>query len=299
MLLGYARGKVGSLVFARRKGEQITRSRNTAPANPRTNAQMAQRMKMYAPVQLYRQSMRAFFKFAFNVAPKETIFNAYMRENIAIAPWTERGLVSAQAPIPFPARMSSGSVSGYSYKELSGDEYGQPFFGLTGNELEINVSIWVNDEQSATIGSISQAILAANPSLSIGDQITFVLCHTSGLSIQNGAVTYDGMSGFNFRYAKFVLDPNNLQTPDAYGLLFVSGMLSLHQAGNLAQDAVGGCVIVTRNEGSKVIASNSTLALNTAAQEIYELMTSSAYEQKAALSYKVTEDAYLNPATTE
>lgn len=44
MLLGMARKKVGDLVFYRANGEQITRTRNRAPKNPRTEKQSVQRM---------------------------------------------------------------------------------------------------------------------------------------------------------------------------------------------------------------------------------------------------------------
>lgn len=44
MLLGYARGKVGDLVFTRRNGEQITRPRVRVVNNPKTEGQMIQRM---------------------------------------------------------------------------------------------------------------------------------------------------------------------------------------------------------------------------------------------------------------
>lgn len=43
MLLGFARGKVGDLVFYRHLGNQVTRARNSAPANPRTARQGVQR----------------------------------------------------------------------------------------------------------------------------------------------------------------------------------------------------------------------------------------------------------------
>lgn len=44
MLLGYARGKVGDLVFSRQGGQQVTRARAAKVSNPRTTAQMIQRM---------------------------------------------------------------------------------------------------------------------------------------------------------------------------------------------------------------------------------------------------------------
>lgn len=45
LFLGAARGKVGSLVFKRQNGEQVTAPRVT-PANPRTRAQMMQRLAL-------------------------------------------------------------------------------------------------------------------------------------------------------------------------------------------------------------------------------------------------------------
>lgn len=43
LFLGQGRGKVGSVVFYRSNGEQITRSRNYHPRNPRSNPQQVQR----------------------------------------------------------------------------------------------------------------------------------------------------------------------------------------------------------------------------------------------------------------
>ena len=44
LFLGFARGKVGSVVFYRAKGEQITRALNAAPSNPQTALQLLQRV---------------------------------------------------------------------------------------------------------------------------------------------------------------------------------------------------------------------------------------------------------------
>lgn len=43
LFLGHARGKVGSLVFSRQNGEQVTRALNTRPKNPKTDPQIVQR----------------------------------------------------------------------------------------------------------------------------------------------------------------------------------------------------------------------------------------------------------------
>lgn len=43
LFLGHARGKVGSVVFSRQDGEQVTRALNTRPKNPQTDQQIVQR----------------------------------------------------------------------------------------------------------------------------------------------------------------------------------------------------------------------------------------------------------------
>ena len=53
MLLGHARGKVGSLVFSRSNGKQITRARAEVVKNPQTEAQMIQRIILNTVAQAY------------------------------------------------------------------------------------------------------------------------------------------------------------------------------------------------------------------------------------------------------
>ena len=303
MLLGYARGKVGSLVFSRRKGEQITRARNFSPANPRTNAQLAQRMKMYAPVKLYRQSMERFFKYAFSLKEKETIFNGFMRENISIAPWTARELAVAQAPIPFPARMSSGSLGGFSVALSPSGEYADAALhvGGAGNSvIAVNIG---SDDSDYTIADVSESFLSLHPQFMEGDQLTFVLVSTAGLSLEGGNVLYDESSSFIFKYAKLVLDKSDLRSVTDLGFVTSlvgsnSAEVGIQSSADFETDCVGGCVIVTRNVGGKVDATVTTLGLNDTASSFYNLMRTDSYRAKAAASYKASPDAYLNPATS-
>lgn len=307
MLLGYSRGKVGSLVFARRKGEQITRARNTAPANPRTRAQLAQRMKMYAPVKFYRQSLERFFKYAFTVAARETVFNAFMRENISIAPWTEKALVTAQAPVPYPARMSSGGVAALtaitSQNIVPNAAVGRVVVtDNLGSQNMATVALMVGIGVSDSVGEVSASLINANIGLRAGDQLTFVVVGTQGLSVNGNKVSYDGTSGFEFLHKQFVLEPNSEVTMTSLGFDFQPSeegnaiALSLPFGGGSA--ACGGCVIVTRSNGGKIDASNTSLALNAYALNIYETMRSQEYRALAEVSYKASDDAVLNPATT-
>lgn len=306
LLLGYGRGKVGSLVFSRRKGEQIVRARNEHPANPRTNAQLAQRMKMYAPVKLYRQSMERFFKYAFSLKDRETIFNAFMRENISLAPWTSRELVTAQAPIPFPAHMSSGGLGGFPTKTLEvapTESFSDAaIFAHTDGTARLAIFVHSNNED-ITIGEFSEYFLDVYPQFAEGDQVTFVLVSTAGLIEEEGSVAYDESSVFNFQYAKVVLDKSSsiqLSAVGVFSYLYDDNMtyVGLRSSANYGSACVGGCVIVTRSVGGKVDATNTTLVLNPVASSIYTLMRTDSYRAKAAASYHASPDAYLNPATT-
>lgn len=314
LLLGYGRGKVGSLVFSRRKGEQIVRARNTAPANPRTNAQLSQRMKMYAPVKLYRQSMERFFKYAFSLKSAETIFNGFMRENISIAPWTSRQLAVEQAPVPFPARMSSGGVGGFRqapsyFDDIEPLKVGEYSVGRAAGTPELQsyagVSVCISSANvtASTIGELSAILLAGGFGLQEGDLITLVCVGTDALSVENGDVLYNGQGGFVFNYKRVRIDSASTASISSTGIRLTSTeggtYLDIDIPFYFEDVDYGGCVIVTRNVGSSVDASNSQLVLNSTALEKYNLMCTDAYRAKAAASYKASPDAYLNPATAD
>lgn len=311
MLLGYARGKVGSLVFSRRKGEQVTRPRNFSPANPRTLAQLSQRVKMYAPVKLYRQSMERFFKYAFSLRPQETVFNGFMRENLSISPWTPRELAVAQAPVPFPARMSSGGLGGFiprptgshadDYTSVKVGNYSVGLSALDESDAYLCVCLSREEVQITTIGELSTYIIQNFPDYVNGDMLTFVGVATNSLALKNGIVSYDGTGGFNFNYTRLVLDVNSTESPSTVGIVVdarVGGTYIYYRIpAHFEDDCYGGCVIHTRNVGTTVDANNTYLVLGGIAGRIYETMTTDLYRRRAATSYKAAPDAYLNPAT--
>lgn len=112
IILGYLRGSIGDITFFRAKGQQLSRARNRAPANPRTVAQMDQRAKMACAVKFYSQVGTNFFKYAFEGKnDKESYFNAFVKNNILLG-----GYIGKQASrvYDFPAlgawQISSGTL---------------------------------------------------------------------------------------------------------------------------------------------------------------------------------------------
>lgn len=121
LFLGMARGKVGDIVFYRQNGQQITRTRNRAPRNPRSNKQQIQRA-ILATIGLAYKFGSAIFDHAFQgLSVGAENQRAFQSENLRIL----RGLMAAEvdgsvtnpqarvvgprsiAPVPFGGMMIS------------------------------------------------------------------------------------------------------------------------------------------------------------------------------------------------
>lgn len=304
MFLGFARGKVGSVVFSRRKGEQITRSRNENPANPRTMSQQEQRVKMIAPVQFYKTAVSTFFKFAFDDKKEnESDYNTFIRRNLreVPGPYFTKNMYNLKYPAFAP-----WIVSGSSFPQIMSE------ISYYDDDL-IKVAIPVpiksgNTTTPATVGQVSKEIIDAYPQLQDGDMLTFLIgADTSGgEELANGTISYDGRK--KFYYLQFVLDTfstiqmNNPSSekikagqvglsfhgdaPDSSGL--EEGSTYLMASFNLdAADYIAYIygIIQTRKTNSKVLASSCALQMNGNAEKYYEALNTYSALERAAISY--------------
>lgn len=82
MLLGHARGKVGSLVFSRSNGKQITRAKAETIRNPQTEKQVVQRIILNTIAQAYsRMSAITDHSFEGKVSAQDNM-SAFMKRNM-------------------------------------------------------------------------------------------------------------------------------------------------------------------------------------------------------------------------
>lgn len=82
MLLGQARGKVGSLVFSRVDGKQVTRSRAEVVRNPKTTNQIMQRVLLNTVSQAY-SLMQPIVDHSFEgLTPGQKTMSKFMSENV-------------------------------------------------------------------------------------------------------------------------------------------------------------------------------------------------------------------------
>ncbi len=127
MLLGYSRGSVGDVVFSRANGEQLQRARNRNPKNPQTFKQVAQRGRFTAAVTAFTNLQRGQFYFAYeDKRYNESDYNAFMRNNVKLAPVAHSARTSADKIIPWNWIISRGSLPSMNasvvVKALSGNQ---------------------------------------------------------------------------------------------------------------------------------------------------------------------------------
>lgn len=198
MLLGYARGKVGDLVFSRRLGQQVTRAYNPSPLNPKTEAQIAQRTRLSGLVNMYR-CLRVILDHSFtNRREGQTSYNAFVSANMGIAPFLTKEQAKEGVVIVLPYVISRGVLPKV-YVSGAGDN---AFTNIALGDLVI--------DDDTTIAQFTQAVLANNASWKEGDQLSYVsvIQNITGGSLQY----YHGIA----QEFKITLDSANSETLRTY-----------------------------------------------------------------------------------
>lgn len=288
MLLGHARGKVGSLVFSRVKGQQTTRARNFTPANPRTASQMYQRALFTDAVKFFTRGRRNLFQFAFeDKKANESDYNAFMRNN------AKRGVVISKEAFDlygYPALgnwlMSKGSLQPIiPQKTTAGGPY-------------LQVVKPTSLESISTIGQLSEFLVDGDEWLD-GDIITFVTITFSPTS-KIPAVTPPADSNTSWEVTQVQLDLASAQPITDFGVN--AGFIAPEEAGEngsleLSQKIEGYVgnqayvIIHSRNTTTGLRVSTQELKLTTATAAIVEAARARSYVDAVVESWRATQKA--------
>ena len=245
MLMGYARGAVGDLVFSRVKGNQVTKARNRQPSNPKTSKQVYQRAKFINAVRFYQRGVQNLFKFAYeDKTAQESDFNAFMRHNTAIAiPVGKKASEEAIYPAISNWMTSFGSLNGPQAvigftgagdesSLLAGRVYAAGQYNVSpsngeGADPALNdsviamVSLPVAVGETITFGTLCAALKTQYPDLMEGDIVTVTLIHQILQGIGEPATLLPGtaMDGAAtapaWRFAQFAIDTTSSKTIEA------------------------------------------------------------------------------------
>ena len=296
MFIGNGSGKVGNLVVATRAGEQITRVYQPRVANPKSYSQMLQRAKFANAVKFYKKAVQNFFKFAFEDKKKsESDYNAFMRHNIMNSTLLVKGNVDdAYFPALGRWQMSSGSLpNAFAIENAEASGFAFDSEGIKAN---------------ATIGDISSALIGQG--FHTGDIVTFVLI-TSPVTYLDFDLTnlYDsGLKQPEWLIVQFAIDPRDTRAisqanylGSRYGgisgfegnSLFVNESGIIQWDGNFDDQMAATCCIVTRNTGSGVMATNTTLFGNANFNNMISEAEGTNYENEVLVSWGAREGAIL------
>lgn len=297
MLLGYARGKVGDVVFSRLKGQQITKARNRKPNNPRTNSQMTQRALFISAVKFYQLCISNFYRFAFeDKAPHESDYNAFMRYNVKQGSYLSKAAFDNRN---YPAIgdwiLSRGTLGGF--RQYS---YNNGFAFDTGVSTSVLGDAVATD--ITTVGELSEVLLK-DVRFQAGDMFTYVRYGVYGdgvSSIPNVDPADDAYNSY-FDYKQFLIDPTDTTALAKYGLQPDEdyddlGHIVLYSTSDIF-DEVFECatMIVTRNTADGIRTSNSQLIMSPLYSTALAQSRSKSYLDLVLESWKANPDAILDP----
>lgn len=205
LFLGFARGKIGDVVFSRVGGKQVSRARNRSPKNPQTVAQMIQRVaistvgKMYSLTQeLTDHSFEGFDGSALNQQRFMQANVAALRDKMSAViqypTWETLYETEVDASFSFPGeylpRVNSYIISEGSLPALR-------LVGTLQSGYEPEIRTYASSIPS---GGFTYADICAALGVNRGDQVTFIAFTTSNaLSYRIEAMIY----------ARVILEPAN------------------------------------------------------------------------------------------
>lgn len=164
LILGTAGNSIGDVVMYRRDGAQVSRVRVRKVANPRTNAQSAQR-SFFAPVAKFFSPLSSVLERSWEGLNKSKSYSKFLAENVKLARQNGWLLPKGTGFFPLPYQLSNGTLPAVPINESNGD------FALL-------VKLPVIADVQPTIGGISSAFIAQG--YKAGDIVTFILVNKNG-----------------------------------------------------------------------------------------------------------------------
>ena len=242
-------GKVGDLLYQVRGGEQLIRGVPSKVRNPRTELQMAQRMKWPNVLAVYR-ALQPYMKDCFETKQGgQTDYNRFMGINLHAEPvYLEKSAARLGAAIVAPYVISQGSLPSI---QVSG---ATPTTDIALGQLTIG--------DDTTVAEFAQAVVQNNGGYRYGDQLSF-------FRLVQEEDSQDGHPYISVTATRVNLDPTDTSTlrsvASASGFSTVSGMLGA----DAALDGAGIAWIHSRTVNGKTRVSSQRLVVDNDLLEEY------------------------------
>lgn len=275
--------KLAGAVIYQAMGQTRSRELAASVANPRTVAQMEQRVKWANLVNFYRANA-GWMKYAYETKKSnQSEYNKFMSLNVPSARiYLPKSIASQGGCVVDAYQMTQGSL---------------PSIEVTYASNKWNSNVYLPTDftlsQLSTVGEVSAALIQMNPALREGDQISFIR-----LTQQVNANT--GVPFVVVRKYEVVLDSNDFRPfydfmPIDYIVQVTAGgtsQLAVNDSGN----AGGFLLILSRTiSGKTYVSSQDIIVANNS--ELIAQYSSAAAQQTAIDSYGESADAFLTSTT--
>lgn len=262
-----------------------TRARElaTSVSNPRTQSQMAQRVKWSQLVSFYRANAD-WMKYAYETkTPQQSEYNKFMQLNTANSNiYMTKEQASFGACVVMPYVMTQGSLPSINFTAESGSWPSNIYYPSGSFLIE-----------STTISEFSQKLITQNPAMRNGDQLSFV----------RFTQEQDWNTGYPFvqvRKYELVLDITSTELVSAYLPLDYISVVNVGTPNQLAvvdSGLSGGFVLVlSRTQGGKTLVSSQSI-ITTRMEGIITAFSSAEKLATSIASYGETPDAFLSSTT--
>ena len=285
MWLRGSKKRLGGSVLYQAMGQTRQRELASEVRNPRTQSQMAQRVKWANLVNFYRAN-KSWMKFAYETKQtNQSDYNKFMSLNVANSRiYLPKSIANQGGCVVDAYLMTQGSLASIEILPAQ-------------NNWQTNVYApgLLEGVTTYTIGEVSRAILGANPAIHEGDQLSFIR-----FTQQTNSVT--GVPYVVVRKYEVIINSNDLRLffdfmPDGivdFGGAVGSEAMVIKNTGN----AGGFLMCLSRTVGGKTFVSTQSIivANNSALIEAY---SSEAALQAAIDSYGESEEPFLTSTTAD
>lgn len=272
--------RLGGVVLYQMNGQTLARELAPQVANPRTTAQMRQRVKLSNLVAFYKAN-KVWMRNAFeDKAQRESDYNAFVAANIGntlVA--LSKSEVASGAAIAAPYQITRGSILSIEHT-------------LQGGMIKTNLNLGNYQITAAsTIGEVSAAILNNNLTLSEGMQLSLIVnIQQSGNASQQ---PYIVVRVYEFLLSRSSTEPLTNYFPDSVASS-AAGTGNYALALNTATYSEGGATfILSHSVGGVTRVSSQRLQLF-GSQSVYNSHTTAAAMTAAIDSYGVGSDVFLD-----
>lgn len=280
MWLRGAKKRLGGTVIYQAMGQTRQRELASEVTNPRTQSQMGQRVKWANLVNMYRAN-RSWMKYAYETRKtNQSEYNKFMSLNVANSRiYLTKDVANAGGCVVDEYLMTQGSLPSIEFVPTNNGYFASNIV-LTSGTITINT----------TVADFSQSVIANNPAIREGDQLSFVR-----MTQMTNAST--GVPYVVVREYEVIINPTNTASlwdflPQEY--FYEWGGDTKYLAVGTSTGKVGGfCMILSRTISGKTYVSSQRVIL-VDMDEFINAWSNSAALQSAIDSYGVTDDAFLS-----